>query len=126
MVRLEESKGTPLATGSAQLVDGAVDFVVAAGSEALATPPVGLAGSWPKAVFRPMISSCASPTVAILLWAVKGEMVVRIAPKANLPSLVLLRLLLFGFFSFLLRLRLFLLLRHPLLLGRGRCVTFRL
>ncbi len=43
-----------------------------------------------------MISGCALPTVAILLWAVKGEMVVGIAPKANLPSFVLLWLLLLG------------------------------
>ncbi len=48
VVCLEESKGTPLATGPAHLVDGAVDFVVAAGLEALATPPVGLTGSWQR------------------------------------------------------------------------------
>src|SRR6266702_5495821 len=122
MVRLEESKGAPLTTSPTHLVDGAVDFVMAAGFEALATPPVGLAGSWPKAVFGPMISGCASPTVAILLWAVKGEMVVRIAPKANLPSFILLRLLLLGLFGS----RLLLLLRHPLLLGRERSVTLGL
>src|SRR6266702_3543843 len=123
VVCLEESKGTPLATGPAHLVDGAVDFVVAAGLEALATPPAGLAGSWPKAVFGPMVSGCASPTVVILLWAVKGEVVIRIAPEANLSSFILLRLLLFGFFSFLLRFWL-LFLRPPLLLVRGRSVSF--
>src|SRR6266702_4676782 len=100
VVCLEESKGTPLAAGPAYLINGAVDFVMAAGFEALATPPVGLAGSWPKAVFGPMISGCASPTVTILLWAVKGEVVVGIAPEANLPSFILLRLLLLGLFNF--------------------------
>src|SRR6266702_3273623 len=89
-----------------------------AGLETLATPPVRLAGPWPEAVLWPMVSGSASPTIAILLWAVKGEMVVGIAPKANLPSLVLLRLLLFVLFSCLL------LLRHPFLLRRGRCVAF--
>ena len=125
MVGLEETKGAPLATSSAHFIDRAVDLVMAASLETLATPPVGFASAWPKTVFGPMVSGCASPTVTILLWAVKGEMVVGIAPKANLPSLVLLQLLLLGFFSFLLLLRLFLL-WHPLLFGRGRCVTFRL
>ena len=115
MVRLKESKGASLATSPTHFVNGAVDLVVAASLETLATPPVGFTSAWPKAVFGPMVSGCASPTVAILLWAVKGEVVIRIAPKANLSSLVLLRLLLFGLFSvrfwFLL-----LLLRHPLLL----------
>ena len=100
MVRLEESKGAPLATSLTQFVDGTVDLVMAASLEALATPPVGLASAWPKTVFRPVVSGGALPTVTILLWTVKGEMVVGIAPKANLSSFVLLRLLLPGLFSF--------------------------
>src|SRR6266702_892448 len=114
---LEESEGAPLPTCPAKLVDRAVDFVAAARLETLATPPVRLTGPQPEAVFWPMVGGSASPTIAILVWAVKGEMVVGIAPKANLPSLVLLRLLLFG-------LSIFLLLRHPLLLRQGRCVAF--
>ncbi len=124
MVRLEESKGAPLATSPTQFVDGAVDLVVAASLETLATPSIGLASTWPKAVFRPMVGGCASPAVAILLWTVKREMITRIAPQANLSSLVLLRLLLFGLFCFLL-VRLFLL-WPPLLPGRGRGVAFGL
>ncbi len=124
VVRLEETKGASLATSSTQFIDGAVDFVVAASLETLATPPVGLASTWPKTVFRPVVGGCASPTIAILLWAVKGEVIIGIAPKANLSSFVLLRLLLLGLCHFLL-LQL-LLLRPPLLLGRGRGVTFRL
>ncbi len=73
VVCLEESKGAPLATSPAHLVNGAVNLVVAASLEALATPPVCVTSTWPKAVFRPMISSSASPAVAILLWTVKGE-----------------------------------------------------
>ena len=95
------------------------------GPETLATPPVRLTGPWPEAVLWPMVGGSALPTIAILLWAVKGEMVIGIAPKANLPSLVLLRLLLFGFCSFLLRFRL-LFPQPPLLLGRGRSVAFGL
>ena len=102
MVSLEETKGASLATSLAQLVNGAINFVVAASLEALATPPVRLASPWPEAVLWPMVSGSASPTITIFLWAVKGEMVVGIAPEANLPSFVLLRLLLFGFGSFLL------------------------
>ncbi len=73
MVHLEESKGAPLATSLAQLVDGTVDLVMAASLETLATPPVRLTSTWPKAVFRPMVSGSASPAVTILLWTVKGE-----------------------------------------------------
>src|SRR6266702_1337539 len=124
MVSLEESEGAPLPTSPAELIDRAVDLVVTAGLETLATPPVRLAGPWPEAVLRPMVGGSTSPAIAILLWAVKGEMVVGIAPKANLPSLVLLRLLFLGLFSFLFRFRL--LLRRPLFLGRGRIVTFGL
>ena len=124
VVRLEETKGAPLATSPTQFIDGAVDFIVAASLETLATPPVGLASARPKAVFRPVVGGGASPTITILLWTVKGEMVVRIAPQANLPSFVLLRLLLFGLFCFLL-VRLFLL-WPPLLPGRGRGVAFGL
>ncbi len=124
VVHLEESKGAPLATSSTQFVDGAVDLVVAASLETLATPPVGLASTWPKAVFRPVIGGCASPAITILLWAIKGEVIVRIAPKANLSSFILLRLLLFWLCCFLLFRRL--LLRPPLLLGQGRGVTFGL
>ncbi len=102
MVSLEESEGAPLSTSPAEFVDRAVDLVVAASLETLATPPVRLAGPRPETVFWPMIGGRASPTIAILLWAVKGEMVVGIAPKANLPSLVLLLLLLFGLCRFLL------------------------
>ncbi len=98
---------------------------MAASLETLATPPIGFASAWPKTIFGPMVGGGASPAVAILLWAVKGEVVVGTAPETNLPSFVLLLLLLPGFASFLLPLRL-LLLRPPLLLGRGRCVTFRL
>src|SRR6266581_7326023 len=101
-VSLEETEGAPLPTSPAELIDRAVNLVVAAGLETLATPSVRLAGPRPEAVFRPMVGGSASPTIAILLWAVKGEMVVGIAPKANLPSLVLLRLLLFGLSIFLL------------------------
>ncbi len=124
VVRLEESKGAPLATSLTQFIDGAVDLIVAASLETLATPPVGLASTWPKAVFRPMVGGCASPTVTILLWTIKREMIVRIAPKANLSPFVLLRPLLLGLCHFLLLRRL--LLRPPLLLGRGRGVTFGL
>ncbi len=115
VVRLEESKGASLATSSTHFVNGTVDLVVAASLETLATPPTGHTSTWPKAVFGPMVSGCAPPTVTILLWAVKGEVVIRIAPKANLPSLILLRLLLFGLFSVCFWFRL-LLLWHPLLL----------
>ena len=73
VVHLEESKGAPLATSAAQLVNGAVDFVVAPRFKALAAPPIRLASTWPKAVFGPMVSASASPTVAILLWTVKGK-----------------------------------------------------
>src|SRR6266702_5022196 len=90
VVHLEESKGAPLATSPTQFIDGAVDLVVAANLETLATPSVGLASTRPETVFRPMVGGRALPTIAILLWAVKGGMVVGIAPKANLPSLVLL------------------------------------
>ena len=124
VVCLKESKGTPLAASPTQFVDGAVDFVVASRFEALAAPSIRLASTWPKAVFRPMVGGCASPAVAILLWAIKREMIVRIAPKANLSPFVLLRLLLLGLFRFLLLRRL--LLRPPLLLGRGRGMTFGL
>ena len=97
---------------------------MAASLETLATPPVGLASTWPKAVFRPMVGGCASPAVAILLWAIKREMIIRIAPKANLSPFVLLWLLLLGLCRFLLLRRL--LLRPPLLLGQGRGMTFGL
>src|SRR6266702_4483210 len=73
VVRLKETKGTPLATSPTQFIDGAVDLVVTASLETLATPPVGLASTWPKTVSRPVIGGCASPAVTILLWAVKGE-----------------------------------------------------
>ena len=124
MVRLEESKGASLATSSTHFVNGTVDLVMAASLETLATPPVGLASTWPKAVFRPMVGGCASPAVAILLWAIKREMIIRIAPKANLSPFVLLWLLLLGLCRFLLLRRL--LLRPPLLLGQGRGMTFGL
>ncbi len=70
---LEESKGAPPATSLAHLVDGTVDLVVATSLETLATPPVHLASTWPKAVFRPMVGGSASPAVVTLLWTVKGE-----------------------------------------------------
>ncbi len=73
MVGLEEAVGAPLATSVAQLVNGAVDFVVAPRFKTLAAPPIRLASTWPKAVFGPMVGGSASPAVAILLWAVKGE-----------------------------------------------------
>ena len=73
MVCLEETKGAPLTTSPTHLIDGTVDLVVAAHLETLAAPPVRLASTWPKAVFGPMVGGSASPAVAILLWAVKGE-----------------------------------------------------
>ncbi len=73
MVSLEETKGAPLTTSPAHLVNGTVDLVVAACLETLATPSVHLTSAWPKAVFGPMVSGSASPAVAILLWTVKGE-----------------------------------------------------
>ena len=90
MVGLEEAVGAPLATSVAQLVNGAVDFVVAPRFKTLAAPPIRLASTWPKAVFGPMVSASASPTVAILLWAVKGEVELRLTSKAEFPILVLL------------------------------------
>ncbi len=76
MVSLEETKGAPLATGLAQLVDGAVNLIMTARLEALAAPPVRLASTWPEAILGPVVSGVASPAVAVLLWAVKGEMVI--------------------------------------------------
>ncbi len=73
MVGPKEAKGAPLTTSPAQLIDGAINLVVAASFEALATPPVGFASTGPKAVFRPMVSGRTSPAVTILLWAVKGK-----------------------------------------------------
>ena len=90
MVGLEETERTPLATSVTQLVNGAVNLIMTARLEALATPSVHLASAWPKTVFGPVVSTSASPTVAILLWAVKGEMVLRLASEAELPILVLL------------------------------------
>jgi len=72
-VHLKETKGAPLATSAAQLVDGAIDLVVAARFETLAAPPVHLASARPKTILGPVVSTSALPTVAILLWAVKGE-----------------------------------------------------
>ena len=117
MMCLEESKGAPPATSLAHLVDGTVDLVVATSLETLATPPVRLAGPWPEAVLRPMVCGSASPTIAILLWAVKGEVIVGTAPKANLSSFVLLWLLLFGPVYFHLLSHRLLLPRLPFLLG---------
>ncbi len=70
---LEETVGTPLATSAAQLVNRAVDFVVAPRFKALAAPPIRLASTRPEAVFGPVVSAGTSPTVAILLWAVKRK-----------------------------------------------------
>ena len=120
VVRLEEPKGAPLATSLAHLVDGAVDLIMTASLKALAAPPARLASTWPKTIFRPVVSGITSPTVAILLWGVKGEVVVQVAPETDLPSFVLLRLLLPWLFCCRL-----LLLWPLLLLRRGRGVTFR-
>ena len=90
MVGLEETKGAPLATSSAQLIDGTVDFIVAARFEAFATPSACLASTWPKAILGPVVSSVASPTIAILLWAVERKVEFGGAAKAKLPSFVLL------------------------------------
>ncbi len=76
MVSLEESKGAPLATSLAQLVNGTVDLVVTASLEALAAPPACLASAWPKTILGPVVHGVASPTVTILLWSVKGEVVI--------------------------------------------------
>ncbi len=76
VVRLEESKGAPLATSLTHLIDGTFNLVVTASLEALAAPPVCLTSTWPKAVFRPMVGGSASPAVMILLWTVEGEVVV--------------------------------------------------
>ncbi len=90
MVGLEETKGAPLTASAAQLIDGAVDFVVAPQFETLATPPIRLAGAQPETVFGPVVSTSASPTVAILLWTVKREVELQLAAKAEFPILVLL------------------------------------
>ncbi len=103
---------------------GVVDFVVASQFEALVTLLIRFASAWPEAIFGPMVGGSASPAVAILLWAIKREMIVGIAPEANLSPFVLPWLLLLGLFH-LLFLRRLLLLRPPLLLGRGRGVTFQ-
>ena len=76
MVSLEETEGASLATSLTYFVNGAVNLIVAAGLEALATPPACLTSTRPKTVFRPVVSGVASPTVAILLWTVKGEVVI--------------------------------------------------
>ena len=92
---LKETKGTPFTASPTQLVNGAVNLVMAARFEALAAPPCHLASAWPETVLGPVVHGIASPTVAILLWAVKGEMEIRVAPKTDLPSFVLLWPLLF-------------------------------
>jgi len=91
VVGLKETEGAPLATSPTQLVDGAVNLVVTASLEALATPPVSLTSAQPKAVFRPVVGGIASPTIVILLWAVKREVIVQAALKTDLPAFVLLR-----------------------------------
>jgi len=58
--------------------------------ETLATPPVCLTSAWPETVFGPVVSTSASPTVAILLWTVEGEVELRLTSEAELPILVLL------------------------------------
>ncbi len=58
--------------------------------ETLATPPIRLASAWPETVLGPVVSTSAPPTVAILLWAVKGEVELRLTSEAELPILVLL------------------------------------
>ncbi len=73
MVGLEETEGAPLTTSAAQLIDGAVDLIMAPRFETLAAPLICLAGAWPETVLGPVVSSSALPTVAILLWTVKGE-----------------------------------------------------
>jgi len=73
VVGLEETVGAPLPTSAAQLIDRAIDFVVAPRFKALATPPIRLTSTWPEAVFGPVVGASASPTVTILLWAVKGK-----------------------------------------------------
>jgi len=72
-VHLKETEGAPLATGATQFVGGAIDFIVAARFEAFAAPPVHLASAWPKTILWPVVGTSTSPIVAILLWAVKGE-----------------------------------------------------
>jgi len=91
VVSLEESEGAPLATSPAQLIDGAVDFVMATRLEAFAAPPVCGTGTWPETILRPVVGSIASPAVTVLLWAVEGEVVVRVTLKADLSTFVLLR-----------------------------------
>ncbi len=90
MVGLEETEGAPLTASVAQLIDGTVDFVVAPQFETLATPPIRLTGAQPEAVFGPVVSTSASPTVAILLWTVEREVELRLALEAEFPILVLL------------------------------------
>ncbi len=90
VVGLEETKGAPLTTSAAQFIDGAVDFVVASRFQAFATPPPRLTSAWPETVFGPVVSTSASPTVAILLQAVEGEVELQVTSKAELPILVLL------------------------------------
>ncbi len=98
VVGLEEAKGASLTTSPTQLVDGTVNLVVTARFEAFAAPPCRLASAWPETVLGPVVRSIALPTVAILQWAVKGEMVIGLAPKTDLPSFILLWPLLLWFF----------------------------
>src|SRR6266702_1901948 len=90
VVGLEETKGAPLTTSVAQFIDGAVDFIVASNFQAFATPPLHRTSAWPETVFGPVVSTSASPTVAILLWAVEGEVKLQLTSEAELPILVLL------------------------------------
>ena len=90
MVSLEESEGAPLATSPAQLIDGAVDFVMATRLEAFAAPPVCGTGTWPETILRPVVGSIASPAVTVLLWAVEGEVELQLTSEAELPILILL------------------------------------
>ena len=96
MVGLEETIGTPLTTSATQLVDGAVNFIVAPRFEALTAPPIRLASSWPETVLGPVVGTSASPTVAILLRTVKGKVKLRLASKTEFPVLILLGPLLLG------------------------------
>jgi len=90
VVSLKETEGTPLSASAAQFVDGAVDLVMAPRLETLAAPSIGVAGSWPKTILGPMVSSGTSPTVAILLWAIEREVELGVAVEAELPILILL------------------------------------
>ncbi len=58
--------------------------------ETLAAPAIRPTSAWPEAVLGPVVHTSASPTVAILLWAVKGEVKLRLTSEAELPILILL------------------------------------